>query len=557
MKFGIMCRGMDFQIWQAEAIRKLIIDGHRPVVLITGNDEIPATTLWQRVANKKRETLLFTLTENRFFLPQSRKTTSLEKELKDIPLVRCTVAMKKSRSVFSDEDLERVRNYCPDFILRFAFGILKGPVLQVAPYGVWSFHHGDEMKYRGGPAGMREILFGDPVTGAILQQLTEKLDGGIILRKGFLKTQFHSWKQNLEQLYTVSSSWPAQVANEIRLANAEGRMLSYLPSSSTAPVYKVPENIEMARFMIRLVKNRIRFVFRNLFITEKWNIGLIDQPLTAFALGNESSRNFKISWKPELPGHQYVADPFCMDSDDGPVFLAEHYDYQTLCGTVYKTEVKSGNPGRPVQGLPDFHHSYPFLFRDKDDWYCLPESYASGRITLYKMNRNGSLAEYFATILEDVEAVDPTMVYYTGRWWLFFTNRPWSGTHLFLYSAENLTGPWQPHPMNPVKTDIRSARPAGTPFISEGVLYRPGQDCSVSYGSRIAINKVTEISTSAFAEETTGFLEPDPDGPWPSGLHTVACAGDKTVVDGKTYRLNLYYAFRKVAMKFTINHRQG
>ena len=40
-----------------------------------------------------------------------------------------------------------------------------------------------------------------------------------------------------------------------------------------------------------------------------------------------------------------------------------------------------------------------------------------------------------------------------------------------------------------VKTDVRSARPAGTPFVYQGELYRPAQDCSRTYGGSIVIHR--------------------------------------------------------------------
>jgi len=53
-------------------------------------------------------------------------------------------------------DIELIRAERPGF-LRFGFNILRGDVLEVAPYGISSFHHGDEQHYRGQPPGSREI----------------------------------------------------------------------------------------------------------------------------------------------------------------------------------------------------------------------------------------------------------------------------------------------------------------------------------------------------------------------------------------------------------------
>jgi len=55
------------------------------------------------------------------------------------------------RSISGKPDLQAIRARDLDFVLRFAFGIIRGPVLESARYGVWSFHHGDPEKYRGGP----------------------------------------------------------------------------------------------------------------------------------------------------------------------------------------------------------------------------------------------------------------------------------------------------------------------------------------------------------------------------------------------------------------------
>jgi methionyl-tRNA formyltransferase len=43
-------------------------------------------------------------------------------------------------------------------LLRFGFNILSGEILTVARYGVWSYHHGDNDYYRGGPPHFWELV---------------------------------------------------------------------------------------------------------------------------------------------------------------------------------------------------------------------------------------------------------------------------------------------------------------------------------------------------------------------------------------------------------------
>src|SRR5690606_24256465 len=107
-------------------------------------------------------------------------------------------------------------------------------------------------------------------------------------------------------------------------------------------------------------------------------------------------------------------------------------------------------------------------------------------------------------LLDDIHAADATLHEIDGRWWMFVCSSA-KGQHnwdeLHLYHADSPMGPWAPHRRNPVKIDVRSARPAGRLFATDG-LYRPAQDCSVRYGYATAINRIRALSPSEFREET-------------------------------------------------------
>jgi hypothetical protein len=193
----------------------------------------------------------------------------------------------------------------------------------------------------------------------------------------------------------------------------------------------------------------------------------------------------------------------------------------------------------PVRVLPSApHHSYPFLLEEDNTLYCIPESAASGHVTLYKWVNESRRLQKVCHLVENFEGVDPTLIRFGNRWWLFMTRRDQSNSTLYLYYADKLTGPYLPHRQNPVKIDVRSARPAGTPFVSDGVLYRPAQDCSRTYGGRIAVNRVTQLDPDRFSEVVLRYIEPVSGSPYSKGLHTISGAGPFTLVDGKRYRFD-------------------
>ena len=551
LRFAVMCRGTSFQRWQADAIRALIARGHQPVLLIRDGRTTEKRSVWGRLKSKKWQTVLFSFLDNRLFKPAAKKTVSLAEELGNTALIKCLPARKGHSEFFSEPDISTIRDYRPDFILRFAFGIIRGGILTAAPYGVWSFHHDDEQKYRGGPPGFWEIFRGDPVSGAILQRLTDTLDGGIVLKKGFLKTVRHSYKGNLEQLLSVSSAWPAEVAG---MLTAKGRMPDIHPAekdqlSKLPPVLKVPRNGAMIRFLVCLFMNRISFRISSLFAAEFWNAGVINRPVADVALSENGIRNEEIHWLSPAGRSRYFADPAGFILDDGLHILAENYDYRRGRAEISEITMPmatgiASSPVRVIGG--ELHYSYPYVFRDGEEIYCVPESYQSGCVMLYWRDPvTGKFTEYRKLIV-GVEAVDPTLFHHDQRWWLFFTSRRNSNTHLFTWHSEKVEGPYIPHTMNPVKVDVRSARPAGTPFVYDGQLYRPAQDCSATYGGRIAINKVLRLTPDEFEEETVRYIAPVHGSLYNKGIHNISAAGSVTLIDGKRYLPDFHHFFRRL-----------
>ncbi len=556
LQFAVMCNGPVFQKWQADAITELRTQGHRLVLLIKDVRAIPDRKFPKQKTKRNPRTLLFSFLENRMFKPAAREMVDLTTELEGVDILPCSIIKSGYSEFFHDPEVEAIKIFRLDFILRFGFGILRGEILNAAKYGVWSFHHDDEMKYRGGPAGFWEIFHGDNVNGAILQRLTNRLDAGIILRKGYLKTVHHSFKGNIDQLLNVTSSWPAQVAGEITRFPGEFQQVSL----TDAPIYRLPGNLTMMRFLIKLFFNRIRFYYKELIAAEVWNVGLIRKPVHEVALQGAELKRTDIQWLRHFGETKYLADPFGFIEHRKLHIMVEDYSYSSQKASISEIiyDMNRDSFSVPIRVIEaDEHLSYPCIVEDKGNIYCIPESYRAAQIVLYRRNYSEEAFMEERILIAGTEAVDPTIFFHNDLWWLFFTKKKYSTTHLFVYYAENIAGPYKPHHRNPVKIDIRSARPGGFPFYFEGDLYRPAQDCSLTYGGSIVINKIVRLTPDEFSEEIVNRIAPVKGTPFDKGLHTISGVGPYTLIDGKKYRINRFFFMSQMSEKLKKDYSEN
>jgi hypothetical protein len=186
------------------------------------------------------------------------------------------------------------------------------------------------------------------------------------------------------------------------------------------------------------------------------------------------------------------------------------------------------------------HASYPQLIEHSGDIYCIPETLAQRRVQLFRADPFPNRWVPDTVLLQDFAGADATVCQHDGRWWLFVGNHDdQDETKLFVFYATDLRGPWQPHAANPVKCDLRSARPAGPLFWLDGALHRPAQDCSRTYGGAVVVNRIERLTPQEFLERPVQHLRPAAQGPYPHGMHTLSGAGNVTLVDGKKHVISV------------------
>lgn len=529
LKFGIMCSGYEFQEWQARCIENLMEHEQiEPALLIIEQNNATAKSSgkFNRIRTYPFKNLLFRFCDRYLFSIAMRKKRSLRHKLQNCPSLPCKTEQKGFLHYFSEEDVSTIKNHQLDFILRFGFGIIRGEILNVPRFGVWSYHHGDEQKFRGGPAGFWEIYADDKVSGVILQRLTDKLDGGVILHKGYFKTIAHSYSGNFNYLLKHTTKWPLHVCKKI----INGIEIPKKPSKTKAKIYKIPSNIIIFKFMIKILFNRIIFHLKSFFQAEEWNIGIVlGQPHQLF----EDPSMFSPVFLPAPKRGTYLADPFGFYENNKSMIVCEEYDYKKQKGAIVKIEFLENSSERLIE--VNHHLSYPFIVKNNKRTYCVPECFESEKIELFELVGSNKF-NFKRVLLENVQAVDPTICRYGGRWWLFFSPKEPANTELFIYYSNSLFGDYKPHLLNPVKTDIRSTRPAGNLYVHENRLFRPGQNCSETYGGSIVLNEVAKLTPTEFEERKVAELLPFNDTKYNRGIHTVSKFGNTSLIDSKRNR---------------------
>ncbi len=538
LRVGIMCQGNHLPRWQRVCIEKMLAQGNVEISLLIMDvpANYPQRSFMQKVKDTGFKNLLFVLYLKLFYRPVSIQSCDMNDIFAHVPQLNCVVHKKgKYSQYFSKEDIETIRGYDLDIMLRFGFNIIRGEILKAARYGVWSFHHDDEQRYRGGPPCFWEIYHRDPETGSILQRLTEKLDAGVILKKGIFRTKSHSYARNIDQAYLESAKWPAMVCNDI--INGNAAYVDGAPAVTQAPIYKYPGNLQFIRFIFLLTANKFEKLWARLFVMQQWNVGLIKANPDDFVKNPAGS---PVTFLKHRNTKSFNADCFGLRDQDDVHVLYEEMDYVGMRkGQIMYTRIdKSGaeHDRAEVTSLGiDVHASYPFLFKDNGSLYMIPETGASRQVVLYEAEVAASLKNWKkkSVLLNGEAFADTTMFKHNGKYWLFFTlhNQDFDvDLHLHIAYADTLNGPFTMHPKNPVKISARSARPAGNIYKNQnGDWIRPAQNFSKTYGGSIVLNRIDLLDENNFEETEIHELKPF-DAYYKHGLHTLNVIDEQTVL---------------------------
>lgn len=237
-----------------------------------------------------------------------------------------------------------------------------------------------------------------------------------------------------------------------------------------------------------------------------------------------------IDWKDKSynPPIRFMADPFVVEQNGVYYILYEELNFKLNAPGADIAALRSTNlVDWEYLGIvlrEPFHLSYPFVFKQDEKWYMIPESIAVNEVRLYESSDFPYKWKFSKTLLNK-DLADSTIIIQDDI--IYLLGMDSTDESLRLYYTENLYGEWIEHPCSPVRTGHNNEiRPGGRPVELDGRLIYFIQDNTYGYGTGVVAYEILSLTQDDFRDVR---LETNPvlfrfDEDWAaSGMHHISC----------------------------------
>ena len=403
-----------------------------------------------------------------------------------------------------------------DLVLKFGMGLMRVPPRERLAAPILSYHHGDPDHYRGRPAGFWEMTERAPVMGQIVQVIENRLDAGKVVAFAETKVFPHSYKRTVVEAYRHS---PMIVNEAIR--NAMSGIA--LPKASTGKNYRLPSNLQVARFVLAMAARTARRLAYGALYEKKWRVSVAETGGAAFeTLVAHEGFPPPAGWEtlPVPARYTFYADPFFSREPQGILVEA-----LTRSGTG-EIVLVSGDRHIPVS-TGGGHYSYPATIGTAEGEVIVPEIAQWSAPRSYRIEGERLVELAPLRIEGDPRIADPTLIEHEGRVYLFGAPAHLGTNVLWLWSADRIEETFVPHPHNPIRVSPRGARMAGGIVAEGGRLFRLGQSFERGYGDGIHAFEILALGPERYEERAVGEIRfSDRSGP-----HTLNLREGRIVFD--------------------------
>lgn len=518
VRFGVFLEGRNLDRWESRSV-ELLRQAGATCLFILGSAVAPRHQSW-------KARIIDDLVLRLAGLPRRDAAGSRHPDPAEYqPSIGCLVrTAENGAGTLVPGEATQIARKGLKFILYFGDAPIPEGLSGCAEFGAWQF-----CRSRGAAANypfLHGLHRGDDVVSFSLEQIPPSGGRPRPLRQGWFRARGERNHSISAQVLEQASRWPLLVLTHF-LHNG------VLPSCPERRSERIPRRLAMVwSLSFRELRQRLVSRLASYFVLESWNVGIVPMDFRTLLSGAALPAATML---PPLGLGRYLADPFILRRSPHLTLLAEEYDdfgVGRIVEVTIRDQAKAPKITLKVCLQSKHHLSYPFLFRDRGATYCLPECHQSNASLLYRYDE-GKLVPV-ADLVPGARVTDGTILFHDGLYWLFCGLEDDNDhVNLHIFFSKRLSSRWSPHPLNPVKTDVRSARSAGPIVVHGGELFRPAQDCSRSYGYGVSINRIDHLSVTRYEESVVAAISPRFVSRRCKGVHTLSFADGIMVIDAR------------------------
>lgn len=548
LRIGLLIDEDNLPAWIIEMLREIINDPENKIVLVIKKKSKDQNGL-RRYLHREFKYLLY-----RFYQSIDHKIFSFSEDalksknissvlsLNSIGTLEIVPVPNDKGELIAREDVDRIKNYNIDVLIKLGFRNLVGDIYDATKYGIWTYSMGASKLYDDSPMGFWEVMESRYDTNVNIIILNKDKNLNKLIMHSRFQTIHFSVNRNLNMLLWKAASFlPSQLRELKELGENEFfqqiNRINKFSHKNTIIKKGYPNNLEMLKWGLSMIISYIKIKTKNLFFFDQW--------ILLFDFNTKSSHfdSFSLYRKILPPRDRFYADPFLIKKNNKYYVFFEELIFTENKGFISVLELdENGNYTKPVKVLErEYHLSYPNIFEFNDELYMIPESGTNNKtIEIYRCIEFPANWRFEKVLIDNIKAFDSTILFYDGKYWMFTYLEYFKGKSLshglYLFSAdEPLSDNWKYHPQNPVIPDAVYSRPAGNFFTRDNKIFRPSQDCSKRYGYGMKINQIIKLTDTEYEEVEVDSIYPEWDKKTIS-THTINSVENLTVIDTEIRR---------------------
>ena len=420
--------------------------------------------------------------------------------------------LKNDCYIFDKKDISKIRNTKLDLIIKLGGKRLNGEVIKATKYGVWFIDNLNKFSNSSLPIGFWEIVKNKSNVKISLIKLSENDNQEEVIDQSYFN--YHKWSAILTNNMVIESSTSLILKN---LNNLEQNKNNLLAASDKNDLNLIKEYLSF-KDSFKYISKFYKFYFKGYLKKIRNKTHNNPKLWTLFiGAGNFLDQDLSKLYPVIVPNGEFWADPFLIKRDEEYYAFFENYSFNDKKGKISCGRVKGNRLVDVIDVLNlDYHLSYPFIFKEKEEVFMMPETGSNKRLEIYRCINFPDKWELFSTAFEGENIADA--FFYddaNNQKWLFLNKSTLQNSsktsNLFIYKVDSLElNEIIPHKQNPVIIDSRKARNGGSIFSSNNTLFRPSQrNTHGTYGNNLNINKIEKLTINEYVEKTVKIVKPD------------------------------------------------